>query len=139
LDTELSIIAYHLLLLLGQSVSARFPEPVERALAIMHENLHRSLSRKEICEYAMTSPAQLNRLFAAHLHKTPMGYFLDLKLSWAATMLDSTRMSVKEIAYRIGFENQFSFSSQFKNHYGMSPKEFRESRTEADKNAITQN
>jgi AraC-like DNA-binding protein len=125
LDIELSTIAYQLLLVLSMSTRTSYPDKIERVLELMHENLHKSLTRKELADHINTSTVHLNRIFAEHLHRSPMSYFMDLKMSWAANLFESTSMSAKEISYKIGIENQFYFSSLFKKHFGVSPKAYR--------------
>ncbi len=125
IDIELSAIAYRMLIELGRSTRTSYPDKVERAIGFMYENLHRQLSRREILDHVGTSAVHLNRLFDRYLHRSPMSCFIDLKMKWAASLLESTGMSVKEVAYRIGLDDQFHFSSLFKKHMGVSPKAYR--------------
>jgi AraC family transcriptional regulator, arabinose operon regulatory protein len=126
MDVALSALAYEMILVLSKSARTRYPDKVEHVLEFMYANLHRTLSRDEICKHAGLSSAQLNRLFASYLHRSPMGYFIELKMSWAISMITSTLMSVKEIAYRLGFGDPFHFSVMFKKRFGVSPKVYRE-------------
>jgi AraC family transcriptional regulator, transcriptional activator of pobA len=40
--------------------------------------------------------------------------------------LSTTSLSIKEIAYEIGYIDPFYFSNQFKKYFGTSPKQYRE-------------
>jgi AraC-like DNA-binding protein len=91
----------------------------------MHENLHRSLSREEICKYVGRSMPYFNKIFADYMHCTPIAYFLDQKFNWTVQLLKTTSLSIKEIAYKAGFDDPLYFSAQFKKRFGVPPTEYR--------------
>lgn len=76
------------------------------------------------------SSAHLNRLFRTHFDMTPYAYLRENKFRYARNLLQNTDMSVSEIAYEIGYSNLSHFFSGFKRHYGLTPGECRESRSE---------
>lgn len=57
---------------------------------------------------------------------SPREYILDKRLSKSCELLDSTELSVKEIALKVGYDNALTFSKMFKRKYGISPKYYRE-------------
>jgi AraC-like DNA-binding protein len=126
-DLRASTLAYQILLFLGQSIHPSLPAIVEEALAFMQQNLHRQLQVKDLCEYLEVNEIRLRRLFVRHIQIPPITYFLKQKLTWSANMLCTTSFSIKEIAYEVGYDDPFYFSNQFKKHFGMSPKQYRES------------
>jgi AraC-like DNA-binding protein len=67
-----------------------------------------------------------NKIFADYMHCTPIAYFLDQKFNWTAQLLKTTSLSIKEIAYKAGFDDPFYFSAQFKKRFGVSPKYYRQ-------------
>lgn len=54
-----------------------------------------------------------------------MQWITSYTVSQAKCLLSQTGLSVKEIAARLGFPEQFTFRKYFKTHAGMSPTEFR--------------
>lgn len=133
LERQLSCLMYQMLLELSQAIQPTVPPIIEKALNFMHQNLHRPLAREEICQHAGLSMPHFNRLFLEHLHCTPMAYFLQQKFEWTAQMLKTTSLTIKEVAYRAGFDDPLYFSAQFKKHLGVSPKHYRStSRTTRD-------
>lgn len=122
---HLSCLAYQLLLELSLSIQSPLPALIEEALVFMNQNLHRSLSRQEICDHLGISMPYFNRLFSYHMHCTPVAYFLRQKFNWAAQLLKTTALSVKEISYKTGFDDPLYFSGQFKKHFGSSPSDYR--------------
>jgi len=56
---------------------------------------------------------------------SPMRYAWSLRLECAARLLEgNSQRSVQEIAYRCGFASAAHFSRVFKQHYGVTPREF---------------
>ncbi len=66
------------------------------------------------------------RLFKEAYGTTPYRYFSERKLSVGKMLLSDTRLSVKEIAAKLGFEDGQYFSVFFKKHTGLSPRAYRE-------------
>jgi AraC-like DNA-binding protein len=126
-DLRASALAYQILLFLGQSIHPSLPPIIEEALAFMQQNLHCQLHIKDLCEYLDVNETHLRRLFVRHMQIPPMTYFLKQKLTWSANLLCTTSFSIKEIAYEVGYDDPFYFSNQFKKHFGVSPKQYRES------------
>lgn len=125
LDVQLSCLMYQILLELNRAIQPSIPPIVEKVLTFMHKNLHRSLSRQEICEYTGLSMPYFNRVFSSYMHCSPISYFLEQKFNWTVQLLKTTSLSIKEIAYRAGFDDPLYFSAQFKKRFGVSPKEYR--------------
>lgn len=62
-------------------------------------------------------------------HKTPLAFINDRIILEAKRLLRYTRLMVKEIAYRLGYEDPSYFVKFFKRETGMLPSEFREETT----------
>lgn len=71
------------------------------------------------------SPEHLSRACKRFLNKTPSKLINDIRLEYAAKRLITTDIPVIEISDECGFESLSYFYHRFKEHYGMSPKEFR--------------
>ena len=125
-DLQASVLAYQMLLLLGQSLKPSLPPLIEEALAFMQKNLHRPLRIEEICDQLGVNETHLRRLFSRHMDISPMAYFSQQKFNWSANLLSTSSFSIKQIAYEIGYDDPFYFSNQFKKYFGVSPKQYRE-------------
>ncbi len=71
------------------------------------------------------SPEYFSRLFRKHAGTTAEQYLKKLRLNQAVRLLQQSGFSVKEIALRVGFKDQFHFSKAFKSAHGVSPSHFR--------------
>ena len=57
---------------------------------------------------------------------TPGEFIKHIRLKQAAHLLVSTHLTVSEIFYRTGFNNQSYFFREFKKRYHCAPNEYRE-------------
>lgn len=72
-----------------------------------------------------TRPTQLCRVFKQHGHPGPFALLTRKKMHFAAELLATNRMSVQEIAEKVGYVDPYHFSRLFKRHFGRSPSDFR--------------
>jgi AraC-like DNA-binding protein len=83
-----------------------------------------------VAEYASMlnkSPKTLSNLFAKLSNKSPLQYIQDRKLLEAKRLLLYSDISIKEIAYELGFEDLQTFGRFFKKIEGLSPSNFKQS------------
>lgn len=59
-------------------------------------------------------------------------YSLNLRMKRAKELLQDYSLQIQEISDRLGYSNNNYFSKAFKNHYNMSPSEFRDITTKND-------
>lgn len=83
------------------------------------------LSIGELCETSLTSQRTTERLFSNHLKLPFTKYFAALRLEHAAHLLTNTRLSVREIAEKVGYEEHSAFTREFRKRLNMSPSQFR--------------
>jgi len=82
-------------------------------------------SLEKIARRLGRSKNQAIRLFKAHAGGTPGSLLLSARLDMAKSLLLYSSLSLKEIAGRLGYCDQFAFSKQFKARFGMAPLRFR--------------
>lgn len=71
-----------------------------------------------------TTEAKLNEVSKLHTNKTAQNVIYSLIISEAKRLLLYEKLSVKEIAYQLGFSDPFYFSNFFKKHTSLSPKDY---------------
>jgi transcriptional regulator GlxA family with amidase domain len=74
------------------------------------------------------SRRQLERLFKQHLGTVPSKYYLELRLSRARQLLQQTSKSIVQIGLACGFSSGPHFSSTYRSHFGITPREERAQR-----------
>ena len=96
-----------------------FLELLERDLATSHEARHYA------AELGVTT-GTLSRVLTKLTGQPTKQLILDRVLLEAARLLRFSDLSIKEIAARLGFSDQFAFSKAFKRRRGEAPLDFRE-------------
>lgn len=106
--------------------SSVIPHPaVESAVRFLHDHLERSLTVRELADYAGYSQKQLTRLFRRHLGQTPLQYLLQLRLRTAALLLhEHPGLTIRQAAAYVGMEPVY-FTRLFRRAYGITPSESR--------------
>ena len=120
----LSTFCYSFLLTLAEfEVISPRPEELQKALRFMQKSLNGTLQLDDLVKYAGSSKATMHRLFKRYFNCSPVNYFLQQKMEKAKTLLQY--FPVKQVAEMLSFSSSQYFSSEFKKHYGVSPKNFR--------------
>ena len=84
--------------------------------------------KHKVSEYAdslFITPKYLNEVFKNLAGYAPKDYILERISTEAKRQLLFSKRTIKEVAFDLGFKEQFHFSAFFKKHIGVSPKEFR--------------
>ena len=96
-------------------------EQVREAIILMQRNLEEILSLAEIARYLNVSQRHLQRLFARYTGKTPVRFYLDLRLDRARGLVTQTEISLTEIAGSCGFNRSEPFSRAYRKRFGLTP------------------
>jgi AraC-like DNA-binding protein len=105
---------------LGSEVEAL----IQKARFRFLENLARPLDLESFARELKLDYPAFRRLFKDYTGLSPYQYFLQLKIHRARHLLQEGNLSVKEVAYELGFDNQYYFSRIFKKKTGRSPSEW---------------
>lgn len=85
----------------------------------------RNPSLKEIAQKSNLSGIYFHKIFTATFSVSPLEYMTRKRLHLAAQLLNDPALSIKQIAFKTGYDNEFYFSRIFKKFYGMSPAKYR--------------
>ncbi len=83
-------------------------------------------NREQIGCAAGVSPSQLDRIWREARGQTPFQYWNNRRLRTACDRLENTDASIKEIAYDLGFAHLPQFSTWFRRHRDISPRDYRQ-------------
>ena len=81
---------------------------------------------EDLAQQTGLGPAQFDRLMRAIVHISPRQFVTKTRLDAACDALRESDASVGEIAHACGFYDQATFSRQFRQTTGLSPRQYRE-------------
>ena len=87
----------------------------------MREDVRGELSLSEFAQSVNLSVWRLCHIFKSDIGMPPMRYLRLLRMERAKQLLESSFLSVKEVAYRVGLNDESHFVRDFKSTYGSSP------------------
>jgi signal transduction histidine kinase/DNA-binding LacI/PurR family transcriptional regulator/AraC-like DNA-binding protein/CheY-like chemotaxis protein len=99
---------------------------VKQAIAYLHQNYARPISRWEIAEAVGVSEDYLSRVFHRELNISPWDYLNRYRVLQSKQLLLHSTETIGAIAHQVGFKDQAYFSRVFHKVTGMSPQAFRE-------------
>lgn len=109
----------------ANTTDSKLPNLLRNALSLVQQSYDKKLSTEELAAYCHISPQHLIRLFKNHLGVTPLQYITKNKMSSAIEMLRQSELSIKEIAYALGYDTPSYFTRLFTKEIGSSPSEIR--------------
>jgi transcriptional regulator GlxA family with amidase domain len=111
---------------------------VEKIIQMMREDVRGELSLTEFAQAVNLSVWRLCHIFKSDVGMPPIRYLKLLRMERAKSLLESSFLSVKEIAFQVGLNDESHFVRDFKSTYGYSPalyrSRFRSNGTEEDHN-----
>ncbi len=94
-------------------------------LLYLHSNYSTRITLKGLVEQFNLNRTSINDLFRKATGESVISYLIKLRIEASAMMLRDTGIPVKEIGYRVGFEDMAHFSRTFKKMMGLSPNQYR--------------
>lgn len=100
-------------------------EVIEDALIFIEKNIQQPLSLDSVASASHTSKYYFHRLFSALMGCSLNNYILSRRLNASLTFIQNDNLSLTDIAYRLNFGTQSSFTRAFKRQYGIAPSSLR--------------
>jgi AraC family transcriptional regulator of arabinose operon len=100
-------------------------QKVAQSIAYMKQHLDQSATVASFAATANLSESHYRSLFKHQTGYAPMDYFIRLRIHKACQLLDTTDLTVKEIARSTGYEDALYFSRAFKTVVELSPAKYR--------------
>ena len=106
-------------------MTTELPPEVEALKNALDESLENGFNLEHYAGKKGFSEAHLIRSFRHAFQTTPYEYLMNKKVETAKRLLLYSRLSVKEIAARLSFSDQYYFSNYFKRKTGAAPRTYR--------------
>lgn len=104
---------------------------VQQALRLISRDLRHPFKLKDVAHDVNLSMPRLRYLCKAETGMTPAQYFKAVRMQEACRLLETTFLSVKQVAAEIGVRDVSHFVRDFKKAYGQTPTQHRERQTTA--------
>ena len=119
---RVSLVVHELLILLrdsvGNSQSGRVPDRVGAIRECLDRSMTTDISLDQLAARYFLSKNQLIRSFRVRFGVTPMRYLMKKRLETAERLVESTTMTVAQIAPLLRFSSPQHLSAAFKREYG---------------------
>jgi AraC-like DNA-binding protein len=100
-------------------------ERMKRVLEYIHSNISYQLNVEELSDIAHVTKPYFIKLFKHEFGISQIQYINGKKVERAQLLLFTTNMTIKEVAYTLGFSDQNYFIRMFRKMTGTTPQEYR--------------
>lgn len=124
----LEIIAHFIENTVVENINLSTSNEVEKLNSVLNHinrNLSRNFTIEQLAQIAHFHPNYFIRFFRKHMGISPMHYINKMRIEKAKRLLDSTGLTVTEIADSVGIYDVYYLSRLFKDYTGFSPTEYR--------------
>ncbi len=112
-------------ILYNDMIKPRYNINVELATKYIDENYIKEITVGDICKAANISKSVLYKNFNSFLNCTPIDYINKKRIEKACYLLLKSNLSIESIMEEVGFSNLSYFYKKFKEHKGVTPKQYR--------------
>lgn len=107
---------------LKRLLSAVYDEQIGRALSLIHHRLDHEWTVESLAAEIGMSRTRFAERFRELVGVGPMSYLTDWRLQRALALLNETRLSVDEVAFRTGYHSRAVFTRAFSQKFGHAPR-----------------
>ena len=99
---------------------------IHEVQAYIRDHTDKSLSREVLATIAGFSVPHFHRIFTAHVGENIATYVRRVRLERAGLKLRMGAVDITEVALAAGYDSHAAFSKAFKQHFGLTPSDFRQ-------------
>lgn len=101
---------------------------MERTKGYIEDHFRENLTIEQLARMAEISPKYYVSLFKKTYGKTAFDYVTEVRINMAKQLMLQEGARLKDIAYQVGYHDEFYFSRMFKKEVGVSPKVYLKNR-----------
>jgi len=102
-------------------------ESINKAIAFIENNSTTDIQLNDIAKQANLSQYHFHRVFKSLIGDTTKNFLTRLRLEKAALKLKHSQNDIGQIAFDCGYQNHETFTRAFKDYFGLTPLEYRNS------------
>ncbi len=130
-DEMLTLLLRNIFILIRRSleINKKFTDTMEKevsyAIYYFRDNFNKEINVDKYAQSLNISVSWFIRCFRQITGMTPLQYVINLRISNAQMLLETSDYTISQIAESVGYENALYFSRLFHKQTGISPKEYR--------------
>jgi AraC family transcriptional regulator, arabinose operon regulatory protein len=101
---------------------------LQPTVTYIQEHCAEALTRDALARHAGLSVAHFSLLFQRQTGASPMQFLIQQRMRLACRLMDTTSLTIREIAIKAGYDDPYYFSRLFSKTIGHSPREYRKMR-----------
>jgi len=105
--------------------AALAPHRVNTVVAYIEEHAAETVGVKKLASVVNMSPFHFARMFKGALGVPPHAYITNVRMERAKRLLESSNLSLREIATTVGYQTQAHFTGVFHKQVGTTPRTYR--------------
>jgi len=110
----------------GGWLGALRDKQISAALTLMHQRPDEHWTIAKLASMVGMSRSPFATKFTSLIGEPPLAYLTKWRMNLAAGYLRDEQLRIREIAERVGYESQASFTNAFKRNFSISPREYKE-------------
>jgi AraC-like DNA-binding protein len=95
-------------------------------LNLMHQKPNEAWTVARLAAEVGMSRSPFATKFTSLVGEPPLAYLTKWRMNLAAGYLRDDQISIREVAERVGYESQASFTNAFKRSFSLSPRQYKE-------------
>lgn len=107
----------------NSSAHETFTQSVKQQIDLNYTNPNFHI--EAVAQMLYVSHAHMSRIFKEVMGISPVRYLIEVRLNYAAKLLDSPEMKVKDLCEACGFGDEAHFMKSFKKKFGVTVNEYR--------------
>lgn len=131
---EASALSYSFLMELQRFIlniksDKELPESITKATLFIDNNYAEPITLDDIVQASGLSKYHFTRLFHEKIQLTPIQYLTNSRIKRSIELLKDDRLTIEDIALRVGFSNGNYFTKVFRAYLGVPPGKYRNSKS----------
>lgn len=98
---------------------------IQDAINFINSNYMNSITVNEIANHVNLSRSYLYKMFIKNLKVSPQKYLINLRIYKATLLLKNTKLTIGEVANKVGYTDSLLFSKTFSKYFSVSPLNYR--------------
>ena len=98
---------------------------INTILRYLDVNYMKDITLESISKSMFLSSVYISKMFKDETGESPINHLIKIRIRIAKSLLETTTLSIRAVAEKVGYSDAYYFSKLFKKYYGISPSKIR--------------